>query len=128
MGGSFGGYLSLATANLLSPRLLIAHAPPTDLSAVALGRRLVAVDRDTATCSADPELYSRESVRPADVPHGCRVLLVARPDATTRYPRTDAVTHRSLLALGALPKLTLYPRTGHAPLRRGCCANGSAPH
>ncbi|MYY04304.1 MULTISPECIES: prolyl oligopeptidase family serine peptidase [unclassified Streptomyces] len=118
MGGSFGGYLALATAAELRPRLVAAHAAPLDFVQVAggsdVGWQWVREYGDLVDREAD---YRAQSLPRGPVPPGTRVLLSHGVHDGLVPPTETLRTHRLLLSEGARSEAAFFPTEAH-PLSR----------
>ncbi|WP_103517753.1 S9 family peptidase [Streptomyces sp. SM10] len=118
MGGSFGGYLALATAAELRPRLVAAHAAPLDFVQVAAGSDVgwqwVREYGDLMAREAD---YLAQSLPRRPVLPGTRVLLSHGVHDGLVPPTETLRAHRSLLSEGARSEVAFFPTEAH-PLSR----------
>ncbi|MFI7406696.1 prolyl oligopeptidase family serine peptidase [Streptomyces sp. NPDC049541] len=118
MGGSFGGYLALTTADSLNPDLVVAHAAPLDLTQVAEGSD---VGWQWIREFGDPTewrpLYQLNSLAPRAVRPGTRVLL-SHGLHDGLVPPTEALrTHRALARQGVRSEVAFFRSEAH-PLSR----------
>jgi hypothetical protein len=118
MGGSFGGYLAIATAREVGACVVVAHAPPTDLQRVAAGGDAAwQWLREYGDPVANRKLYEAQSVTVDDIPVGARVLL-SHGMTDDLVPVHDSIAfHRGLLRSGVRSELMLFADEAHAMLR-----------
>ncbi|MGW1765903.1 alpha/beta hydrolase family protein [Streptomyces sp. NPDC002073] len=118
MGGSFGGYLSLNTAERLRPRLVVAHAAPLDLAQVAetsdVGWQWL---REYGDPTGDRERYRANSLPGRPVPDGTRVLLSHGMHDGLVPPTETLRAHRSLSRQGIRSEVAFFRTEAH-PLSR----------
>lgn len=118
MGGSFGGYLALATAAELRPRLVAAHAAPLDFVQVAAGSDVGwQWVREYGSLTAREADYLTESLPRRPVRPGTRVLLSHGAGDGLVPPTETLRAHRSLLSEGARSEVAFFPSEAH-PLSR----------
>ncbi|MEU0600912.1 prolyl oligopeptidase family serine peptidase [Streptomyces sp. NPDC006393] len=118
MGGSFGGYLALTTAESLNPDLVVAHAAPLDLTQVAEGSD---VGWQWIREFGDPTewrpLYQLNSLFPRTVRPGTRVLLSHGLHDGLVPPTETLRTHRALARQGVRSEVAFFRSEAH-PLSR----------
>ncbi|MEU9137020.1 prolyl oligopeptidase family serine peptidase [Streptomyces sp. NPDC048404] len=118
MGGSFGGYLALTTADLLNPDLVVTHAAPLDLTQVAEGSD---VGWQWIREFGDPTewrpLYQINSLAPRPVRPGTRVLLSHGLQDGLVPPTETLRTHRALARQGVRSEVAFFRSEAH-PLSR----------
>ncbi|MGW7264860.1 alpha/beta hydrolase family protein [Streptomyces sp. NPDC054842] len=118
MGGSFGGYLALITAESLNPDLVVAHAAPLDLTQVAEGSD---VGWQWIREFGDPTewrpLYQLNSLFPRPVAPGTRVLLSHGLHDGLVPPTETLRTHRALARQGVRSEVAFFRSEAH-PLSR----------
>ncbi|MFE4695548.1 alpha/beta hydrolase family protein [Streptomyces sp. NPDC056738] len=118
MGGSFGGYLALTTADLLNPDLVVAHAAPLDLTQVAEGSD---VGWQWIREFGDPTewrpLYQVNSLAPRPVRPDTRVLLSHGLQDGLVPPTETLRTHRALARQGVRSEVAFFRSEAH-PLSR----------
>ncbi|MEV6730675.1 prolyl oligopeptidase family serine peptidase [Streptomyces sp. NPDC051364] len=114
LGGSFGGYLALATAAVLRPALVVAHGSPGDLRQVAsvsdVGWQWI---REYGDPDTERDRYDEQSLPAAGIPPGTRVLL-SHGVNDELVPAGESVRiHRSLVRQGIRSELVLFPGEAH---------------
>ncbi|MCT9011740.1 S9 family peptidase, partial [Streptomyces rhizosphaerihabitans] len=120
MGGSFGGYLALNTAETLNPDLVVAHAAPLDLTQVAEGSD---VGWQWIREFGDPTewrpLYQLNSLFPRAVRPATRVLLSHGLHDGLVPPTETLRTHRALARQGVRSEVAFFRSEAHALSRPG---------
>ncbi|MGW0969408.1 alpha/beta hydrolase family protein [Streptomyces sp. NPDC002516] len=120
MGGSFGGYLALSTADSLNPDLVVAHAAPLDLTQVAEGSD---VGWQWIREFGDPTewrpLYQINSLAPRPVRPGTRVLLSHGLQDGLVPPTETLRTHRALARQGVRSEVAFFRSEAHPISRPG---------
>ncbi|WP_157593807.1 alpha/beta hydrolase family protein [Rathayibacter tritici] len=118
MGGSFGGYLALATARELGASMVVAHAAPLDLARVADASDVSwQWAREFGSTQNSLPIYESSSVYAHEVPASIPILLSHGLNDDLVPVQESLTLHRHHRAAGGYAELVIFRDEAHPLLR-----------